>query len=185
MTTFYTADLHLGHNNIIHHAYRPFNNVQDMDSAIINNWHEVVKRNDTVYILGDFAWKLWYYHEVLPNLPGRIFLIPGNHDEKVLNVARRYVNVIDRIAIIKENGNPLVLSHYPLESWYNSGRGVYHLHGHLHGQDHHGELRKLRHRIDVGVDCQDFYPATFEQIRDRNKLKCLLEGPTTEQNFAL
>lgn len=138
-----------------------------MDNTLINNWCEVVRPDDHVYVLGDFAWKLWYYHNILPALPGKIFLIPGNHDEKVLNVARRHVEVVDRITLLKiDKKKTITLSHYPLESWYNSAHGTYHLHGHLHGQKHHGDIPKLPRRFDVGVDNYNFYPVTLEQILD-------------------
>ena len=51
---FFTADLHLGHENIIKQCQRPFNNVEQMDKELIKNWNSVVNENDEVYILGDF-----------------------------------------------------------------------------------------------------------------------------------
>ncbi len=127
----------------------------------------MVRPEDTVYLLGDFAWKLWYYHEILPLLPGNILYVPGNHDEKVINVIKRHVTVIDRLSIVKIDGETVVLSHYPLASWYNSGRGIIHLHGHLHGGKHHGELGNFPNRFDVGVDIWNYYPVTLEQILEK------------------
>jgi len=51
----FTADLHLGHANIIRHCSRPFANVDEMDRTLIDNWNEVVQPSDTVWMLGDFA----------------------------------------------------------------------------------------------------------------------------------
>ena len=53
MKVFFTADLHFGHNNIIKHCKRPFQSVDDMDDALIDNWNAVVSNKDTVYICGD------------------------------------------------------------------------------------------------------------------------------------
>ena len=50
------CDNHFGHTNIIKHDNRPFENASIMDEVMINNWNNVVKENDTVYILGDFSW---------------------------------------------------------------------------------------------------------------------------------
>lgn len=55
MTVYVTADLHLGHANIIGHTGRPFDNVEDMNEAIIDGWRRTVTDRDTVWILGDFA----------------------------------------------------------------------------------------------------------------------------------
>ena len=53
---FYISDLHLGHNNIIRLDNRPFKNMTEMETTIINNWNSVVSDNDQVYILGDMFW---------------------------------------------------------------------------------------------------------------------------------
>ena len=79
MTTFYTADLHLGHTNIIRHCDRPFDTVEAMDRAIIDNWNRVVGDEDEVWVLGDVCLdkrKLVLVKE----LRGRKRLVAGNHD---------------------------------------------------------------------------------------------------------
>lgn len=43
---FFTADLHLGHENIIKLCQRPFKNIEQMDNALIQNWNAVVKEED-------------------------------------------------------------------------------------------------------------------------------------------
>ncbi len=164
MTTWITSDWHLGHKAIIDHCYRPFSNVNEMDDTIIRNYLSVVKEKDIVYLIGDFAWAAFYFHEVLPILPGQIFFILGNHDEKMRNIIRRYVQVIDRLSHVRINGYRVILSHYPLESWYGQRSHSYHLHGHLHGNTHRGHFRVIPRRIDVSVDAWKFKPASFEEI---------------------
>ena len=56
MTIWFTADFHLGHENIIKYCDRPFKNAAEMDKKIIANFNKVVAADDTVYILGDLAW---------------------------------------------------------------------------------------------------------------------------------
>lgn len=53
------SDLHLDHKNIIKYCNRPFSSVEEMNGAIIDNWNEVVKESDFVYLVGDlaFGWK--------------------------------------------------------------------------------------------------------------------------------
>jgi calcineurin-like phosphoesterase family protein len=78
---FFTADLHLGHANIIRYCDRPFPTVGAMNGALIANWIEIVRPDDDVWVLGDVA--MGRISETLPlvaNLPGRKHLVPGNHD---------------------------------------------------------------------------------------------------------
>ena len=51
--TWFTADLHLGHSNIIDYSDRPFANVDAKDRALIDNWNEAVAEDDTVWVVGD------------------------------------------------------------------------------------------------------------------------------------
>ena len=81
MTTFFTSDLHLGHQNIITYTNRPFSSVEEMNEGLINNWNGVVSNDDDVYILGDLC--MGKINETLPLvelLKGNKKLIPGNHD---------------------------------------------------------------------------------------------------------
>ncbi len=55
MTTWFTADTHFGHTNVIRYCARPFDSVQAMDETLIENWNQVVRPKDTVYHLGDFT----------------------------------------------------------------------------------------------------------------------------------
>ncbi len=47
------------------------------------------------------------------------------------------------------NKEPLVLSHYPIESWNGMAANSIHLHGHSHGN----LIRKSARRRDVGIEC--------------------------------
>lgn len=79
MNVFFTADLHLGHDNIRKHCGRPFDTVEEMDEAIISNWNRTVSARDLVYVVGDFAWSNHNLH--LARLKGKKILIKGNHDK--------------------------------------------------------------------------------------------------------
>jgi superfamily II DNA or RNA helicase len=52
MTTWFTADLHFGHRNIIEHRNRPCSDVDAMNRALIQNWNQVVGTDDTVWVVG-------------------------------------------------------------------------------------------------------------------------------------
>ena len=77
---YFTADLHLGHANIIRHCGRPFASVEDMDRCLIDNWNRRVRPEDTVYILGDLMFACKDPAAYLTQLAGQKHLIVGNHD---------------------------------------------------------------------------------------------------------
>ena len=83
---FYTSDLHFGHSNIIKYENRPWNDVDEMKEELIARWNAKVNQNDTVYVLGDFAWKgskasIDDINNIVKSLNGKKHLIIGNHDE--------------------------------------------------------------------------------------------------------
>lgn len=59
MTTWFTADLHLGHRNIIDYCGRPFGDAVAMNRALVDGWNNVVAEDDDVWVLGDFALGNW------------------------------------------------------------------------------------------------------------------------------
>ena len=75
---YYIADLHLGHENVLRHDGRPFENAGQMNAELIRRWNDRVSDSDHVYILGDFAWKNSLGLEVLRQLAGHKFFILGN-----------------------------------------------------------------------------------------------------------
>ena len=73
--TYFTSDLHFGHSNIIKLCNRPFADVESMDAALIENWNKKVKKNDTVYVLGDIvADELFIPYYIAKNINGIVFL---------------------------------------------------------------------------------------------------------------
>ena len=81
MTAWFTADLHLGHTNIIEYSGRPFTDAESMNRALIENRNEVVDDSDDVWVLGDFAMgKIDQTLALVSELRGRKLLLTGNHD---------------------------------------------------------------------------------------------------------
>ena len=59
MAILFTSDLHLGHKNVIEFCNRnketcgmDFENVEQMDTFLIDKWNQKVKEDDEIYILG-------------------------------------------------------------------------------------------------------------------------------------
>lgn len=79
--TWWTADLHLGHQRIIELYQRPFATLDEMHRAIIDKWNERVEPDDTVMVLGDFAMGTIAETLALTTLlHGHKILVAGNHD---------------------------------------------------------------------------------------------------------
>ena len=79
---YFISDQQWGHGAIIHMEHRPFNNVQEMNEAMIESWNSVVTKDDEVYHLGDIGYKMnpTQLHSILSRLNGKIYLVKGNHD---------------------------------------------------------------------------------------------------------
>lgn len=172
---WFTADTHFGHKNIIEYAHRPFNSVDEMDEALINNWNNVVMTNDEVYHLGDVALcntnKL---KDILNRLNGKIYLIRGNHEKSAEACKERFEWIKDYYELIMSDTDVfggeqlLVLFHYAMRVWNASHYGTYQLYGHTHGEltDDPNLLS-----IDVGVDCHNFTPINYNTIKELMKKK--------------
>lgn len=110
-----TADLHLGHAGVIEYCARPFASVAEMDAALVANYNQRVKDDDTVYFLGDIC-----FHKptagipVLSLLRGRKILIRGNHDQySNTQYYRAGFSAVLESAVIKVAKQRVALSHYP------------------------------------------------------------------------
>ncbi len=173
--TWFTADFHLGHKNIIRYCNRPFDSVEAMNSAILERLNSAVKAKDVLYFLGDFcigprARAMELRHEIQCK---KIFAVPGNHDKDTRKLTQEFCWLGD-LAEVSINGQRIVLCHYAMRVWNHSSHGAWHLYGHSHGR-----LPSLAASLsmDVGVDTHDFRPWHFDEIRDQMTAKA---GRTTE-----
>lgn len=184
MSKFYTADLHLCHENILKFEpdNRPFGSIDEMNEALIQKWNAKVKPGDDVYILGDFCFdpKGKKATELLKRLNGQKYLIKGNHDaflkskdfdESQLVWFKDYAEVKDTL-----NGEDVrvVLFHYPIAVWNAKHHHSYHLFGHIHSNKTSGNAHPLAfdlgdHAFNVGVDVRDLEPKTLQELVDSGK----------------
>lgn len=162
---WFTADTHFGHANIIEHSSRPFGTIEEHDEALIERWNEVVRPNDEVFHLGDFALtKPGRILETLNRLNGRLSLVLGNHDRPFtrLPYLSDKLHFCGHYRQLDYRGVKIKLFHFPIESWHHWDRGSWHLHGHSHGKTAHRGKR----RVDVGVDCWGYRPVSFDELAD-------------------
>ncbi len=152
--TFFTADHHFGHKNIIKHCKRPFKTVQEMDEFMVAIWNEKVEPNDIVFHLGDFAFGRSSY--IFNQLNGRKYLIAGNHDSSTIK-GLGWIRVFEYYEYIQFQ--KMILFHYAIDDWNHKRQGSIMLHGHSHGR-----CPIIENRFDVGVDCFSFAPVTLDEI---------------------
>lgn len=168
---YYIADLHLGHDNIIKLSNRPFDNVEEMNETLLQNWNSVVTPEDDVYILGDMCYKMHHDNALhyISQLKGKKHLILGNHDDVILNNAdlRRYFEEITPYKEIVDNDAKIVLCHYPMVEWNGYYNGALHFYGHVHNtfkNETTKYITSIRNAYNVGADIIGFTPRTLTEI---------------------
>lgn len=159
MTTFLISDPHFFHSNMIRYESRPFTDVDHMNSEIIKRWNSVVKKNDTVIVLGDFALApRSAVREIVAKLHGTKWLIMGNHDRG------RSVTWWHGVGFAKVYEYPIIyegfyiLSHEPV--YMNDAMPYINCHGHIHSKVLSGKSY-----VNVSVERWNYTPITFESIK--------------------
>jgi calcineurin-like phosphoesterase family protein len=155
MTTYFTADQHFGHQNIIRYCNRPFRSVGEMNAVLVANWNAVVGPHDTVHVLGDVAMgRREHSMPLIGQLGGHKILYPGNHDrcwyghgERALRPEQEYLDAgFDEIRqgplAVTVGNREVLVCHLPYQG--DSGEteryakfrpvdeGMWLLHGHVH-----------------------------------------------------
>lgn len=190
MTTWFTADLHLGHARIIEYCRRPFAGAESMTAELVERWNSVVAHDDTVWVLGDFA--MGHLDDTLPLtglLAGHKILVAGNHDRcwhghgaKAAGWTERYHEagfdeIVHGSTTVRIGETEVGLCHFPYVGDSRAvdrypehrplDRGDWLLHGHVH------EKWAQRDRmINVGVDVAGFRP-----IREVEIARIIGDGP--------
>jgi calcineurin-like phosphoesterase family protein len=182
MTTWFTADLHFGHANIIQYCARPFLDVDSMNNVLVDRWNESVKPADTVWVLGDVALgRIDETLELVGELNGRKVLLAGNHDrcwsghgDKSAPWIERYLDAgFDEVrhgeVNITVGRRTMRASHFPYRGdSHDHDRYVDHrpvdsgawlLHGHVHER-----WRQRGRMVNVGVDAWDYRPVSEAQV---------------------
>jgi len=184
--TFYTADLHLGHEFVAH--TRRFKTSKAHDRALVENWENMIGPKDTVWVLGDLCIRDYDHAEaILQRLPGEKHLVLGNHDHghpmhrRWKSRWRRYLDTFETVsteATVRMDGQQVKLCHFPpdgdhpdkhgnRQNRYPEWRPRVHppdqwvIHGHVH------DTWKVRmSSINVGLDVWHMNPVPEQDILD-------------------
>lgn len=181
-----TSDTHFGHTNIISYCSRPFESVNQMDEALVQNWNKVVKPGDKVYHLGDvyFGQRTKkgdeHWGKFFSRLNGQKRLILGNHDD---GKDKNLLNTFHKIMVWRmfpEFG--LLLTHVPVHQssltrresrhvWnkdkqefeiHESQWTLVNIHGHIHNHESPAGPYK-----NVCVEMTNYTPVNIEELRVR------------------
>jgi calcineurin-like phosphoesterase family protein len=183
MQTWFTADTHFGHANIIKYCDRPFASLESMRAGLVQRWNEVVAAEDRVLVLGDFALgRIEQTLGVLKELNGTKDLIVGNHDRpfhpdplRRAEWTTRYLDAGFRSVVPGTIGfslggrYPVLLGHFPYSGdshgpdRYADQRpvdtGLPIVHGHVHTT-----WRLSGRQLNVGVDVNDYTPVSEDDV---------------------
>jgi calcineurin-like phosphoesterase family protein len=169
VTVWFTADTHFGHGAARGRFRRPFATTAEMNEALVARWNACVAPDDTVWHLGDFAYRVTRdeMSALLTRLHGTKHLVTGNNDGPDTAALSGWASV-QAYAEIELDGARLVLCHYPFRTWNGMYKGALNVHGHSHGQ-----LAGLTRQVDVGVDVWDYRPVTLDIIRKRPRQRAM------------
>jgi calcineurin-like phosphoesterase family protein len=165
MSTYFTSDHHFGHSGARSLYRRPFATVAEMDRQMVAQWNSVIKPEDEVWHLGDFAVRQSPERvaALLTELLGQKHLIAGNNDDAAVTTSTGW-RTVQSYAELTADGTRLVLCHYPFRTWRDMSRGSINLHGHSHGR-----LKPQPRQFDVGVDARDFRPVQLAELIEKTR----------------
>ena len=153
---YFISDLHFGHKRILELSDRPFKDVDEMNNALIKNWNETVRDDDTIYHIGDFCMNN-RYTDLHKQLKGNIIFLRGNHDYKL-----RLPFETDSVLQVKWGKHRFFLCHYPIDTeWNRRNHGGYHIHGHVH---ENMPFNSAPGRYNVSADAIGLKPISVDHI---------------------
>lgn len=161
---FFISDTHFFHNNILKFKrkdgspVRPFDTIDAMHEAIVENWNSRVGTSDYVYHLGDVTFQYDKpFRELMFSLNGRKRLILGNHDRGLKDID--FTKFWEKIMLWHGfKAYDFTEVHIPLAlSQLRDGKFCVHGHTHQNKMDD-------SHYINVCVETRDYAPVHLDTI---------------------
>jgi calcineurin-like phosphoesterase family protein len=157
---FFTADMHIGHANVIKFDERPFRDLNHMHETLIIRYNATVPSDGICYFLGDIGvTQNSVVKNIITRLNGTKVLILGNHDKNTYSMYNAGFDVVLNAGIFYIGNKRISMSHCPLpkvfredctkmnryvegDNWHGEHKNQmfisqdntvdYHLHGHIH-----------------------------------------------------
>lgn len=91
---YFTADLHLGSNEILARESRPFKDITEFSKYLLFIWNRELSKDDSLYIIGDFInynrnntltlEEFKRLMEFIRQIKSRVVLLVGNGEERII-----------------------------------------------------------------------------------------------------
>jgi calcineurin-like phosphoesterase family protein len=183
LNTWIISDTHFGHDNIVKFCKRPVYH----NELMVTNWFETVKPEDTVLHLGDVGFGRYADifmgggSNVLKNipgnqfeLPGKKFLIKGNHDTKPnyyyegfgFEIVEPFSTSEFRLgkgpSFVYFDHDPLAVTMADDHDFWESTDVI--IHGHIHNNGYHPNCPEDIDYRNVSVEVMDYKPVRLRDI---------------------
>ncbi len=167
---WFTADTHYSHANICRatskwpaNETRPFDSLDAMNQALVDNINAAVPPDGVLFHLGDWSFagqeKIGEFRDRLK--VRTVHLILGNHDHQLSKGRELHrFTTVSPYQEVEIDGQEIVLFHYGCRVWNASHKGSWLLYGHSHGS-----LPPHGLSMDVGVDTNEYRPYSFADVR--------------------
>lgn len=160
MDSWIISDSHFGHDNIRKHYERPANH----DFIIYDNWKKMVGSKDIILHLGDLT--VWYgmkqsiWESACADLPGRKWMIKGNHDNRsdefYEELGFRIVPPFTaKIGIFR-----IHFSHYPVDE--KTDDFDFNFHGHIHNNVK--DAKQMEWHRNVSIETMNYRPIEIGDV---------------------
>ena len=157
MNLWITTDTHFGHRKMEEYCGRP----KGFEIRIYKHLVEVLTLETVLLHLGDVCiGKDEAYHaQFIQSLPGKHWLLRGNHDKKTNNW---YLNhgwdFVGEEILLRFNNKNILFSHYPIPK---QSRVDYNIHGHIH--THLDRLLKGNYVVEGEKERNKDWLPTYDQ----------------------
>ena len=170
---FFIGDTHFYQDKLLQYSKRDFDSVQQMNQVIVENWNNVVKNSDIVFVLGDFSFgSMEETKSICDQLKGTKYLIKGNWDKfkfektwQEIGFEKLFEKSFEFYMSENENSKHLrkfILSHHPIEI----PSGEINIHAHLHLDDLGLEYPYLNpdNHVCVSAERIGYTPISLENL---------------------
>lgn len=160
---YFTSDTHFNDKNVLKREFRHFKNLKQSDNFIIKTWNKQVKKDDTIYVLGDFISYGEKYGDIylkalkyVKKIKCNVVLILGNNEERLIKgefennfeefrsfCLKLGFKDVKKEEFLEIKGKKFYLNHYP----NNFKDGYISLYGHLH------KLGGIFNKYGVNIAC--------------------------------
>lgn len=189
---YFTADWHIGHQNVLKFDNRPYPDLQTMHEALIKNFNMLVPNHGITIFAGDMGLcSNGLLKSIMDKLNGTKVLVRGNHDGNMYSMYAAGFDVVTDKFQFNIGQNIVTVTHCPLqgimredttnmvgaipgdnwhkETWHKDkfsieDFGQFHLHGHIHSPNKGKSKKILDRQMDIGVPAWNYKPVPIAEV---------------------